>query len=507
VFAFPDRSFLINMGSWCCGTVCSGVAYAFLPGVGWEDAGARIAAMGLALGPITSTLAFLMLVSRSRLAVVKIAQAGLSVEQVTAAWPPRRRQLRARFVWLTAVAVATPSVLVADVWQRMTSLGMEQLVKLEDGGRRSGLASTLQAEEKWALAAFVALVVCIGLAIAYMAGSALSKSLRAIADEARRIASGDLRRVRLIPAEDELWAACAALAQMQRGLTEAIARLQGAARGLSSSTGQIQEISVSNRAGDDEQMASLNETTATTEELAASAAQIAESGAQVAEMAKRTAAAARAGQQSCQAFSLSMARMALDSDRIGATVARLNRRVQQIGRVVEFIQDIGDKADLLALNAELEGTKAGEVGRGLSLVAAEMRRLAETVISSAQEIILLITEIRDRANAAVMATESGLKAMQSGVVLADRLVAGLTAIVELADRTSVAAQSISVATQQQQSSTTQLAQAMANILQVTVEAQETGSLLEHHEALTHLAHALQQDMAGFRLQREEGSRG
>ena len=88
-------------------------------------------------------------------------------------------------------------------------------------------------------------------------------------------------------------------------------------------------------------------------------------------------------------------------------MVRLNKRVQQIGKVVEFINEIADKSDLLALNAELEGTKAGEVGRGFSLVAAEMRRLAENVITSTRAIEQLIEEIRDATNAAVMATEAG----------------------------------------------------------------------------------------------------
>ena len=72
-----------------------------------------------------------------------------------------------------------------------------------------------------------------------------------------------------------------------------------------------------------------------------------------------------------------------------------NKRVQQIGKIVEFINGVADKSDLLALNAELEGTKAGEVGRGFSLVAAEMRRLAENVLESTKEIEGLIEEIRE----------------------------------------------------------------------------------------------------------------
>jgi methyl-accepting chemotaxis protein len=60
-----------------------------------------------------------------------------------------------------------------------------------------------------------------------------------------------------------------------------------------------------------------------------------------------------------------MNRMRHDNQAIAAAVARLNKRVQQIGKIVEFINGVADKSDLLALNAELEGTKAGRGGAGL----------------------------------------------------------------------------------------------------------------------------------------------
>src|SRR5262249_57290846 len=127
--------------------------------------------------------------------------------------------------------------------------------------------------------------------------------------------------------------------------------------------------------------------------------------------------ATRAGRLKADAFAESMGRMRSDNQRIADSVVRLNKRVQQIGKIVDFINEIADKSDLLALNAELEGTKAGDVGRGFSLVAAEMRRLAENVIRSTRTIEQLIEEIRDATHAAVMATEAGLKTTEAGTLL------------------------------------------------------------------------------------------
>jgi methyl-accepting chemotaxis protein len=144
--------------------------------------------------------------------------------------------------------------------------------------------------------------------------------------------------------------------------------------------------------------------------------------------------------------------------------------VQQIGKIVEFINGVADKSDLLALNAELEGTKAGEVGRGFSLVAAEMRRLAENVLESTKEIEGLIEEVREASRAAVAATDGGVRATDTGTSLAQQVTESLKQIVDLAGQTSDAVRSISLATQQQQTGTDQLADTMADILRITQQS-------------------------------------
>ena len=147
-----------------------------------------------------------------------------------------------------------------------------------------------------------------------------------------------------------------------------------------------------------------------------------------------------------------MGRMRQDNQAIAEAVDRLNKRVQQIGKIVEFINGVADKSDLLALNAELEGTKAGEVGRGFSLVAAEMRRLAENVLESTKEIEGLIEEIREAtARRGRRPPRAGVRATAAGTALAQPgHPRRLEQIVDLAGQTSDAVRAISLATQQQQ---------------------------------------------------------
>lgn len=99
----------------------------------------------------------------------------------------------------------------------------------------------------------------------------------------------------------------------------------------------------------------------------------------------------------------------VSSQRIADHTNLVSTYSERIGQILQLIQDIADKSDLLALNAALEGTKAGEVGRGFSLVAAEMRRLSEHVMDSVRDIRKLVADTREAAHASVLATEEGIK--------------------------------------------------------------------------------------------------
>jgi methyl-accepting chemotaxis protein len=134
-----------------------------------------------------------------------------------------------------------------------------------------------------------------------------------------------------------------------------------------------------------------------------------------------------------------------------------------------------------------------------------MRRLAENVLSSTLAIERLIDEIRDATQAAVMATEAGLKTTERGASLAAQVDQSLGLILELARQTSHAVRSISLATQQQQTGTDQLAAAMGDILRVTEEnAEATQQMVAANTDLSALARDLKATVQRFRVAEREG---
>jgi hypothetical protein len=124
---------------------------------------------------------------------------------------------------------------------------------------------------------------------------------------------------------------------------------------------------------------------------------------------------------------------------VALRIRELNTHAEKAGEMLSAITQVADRTDLLALNAALEGTKAGEAGRGFTLVAAEMRRLAESVMESVAGIRRLMNDMRTASHVAVLAGQEGIS---------------------LSEETTRSARDIALETQQQRKATEQVGQSM-----------------------------------------------
>jgi methyl-accepting chemotaxis protein len=278
-----------------------------------------------------------------------------------------------------------------------------------------------------------------------------------------------------------------------------VREINEAALRLSSSANEVLAASTQHESSSTEQAAAIHETTATMEELKHASAQIAENAGAVARVAEETLGSARSGRGAIAEFIQAMQQIRADSAAVADSIAKLSKRVERIGTVVEVIDEIADRSDLLALNAALEGSRAGEAGKGFSIVAAEMRRLAENVMDSTKEIKNLITEIREATAAAGGAAEASQKATEQGERLGSVAAQAVEGILAGVQETSDAARVINLATQQQRTATEQVVASMAEIEDVTRQTtqaskQATGAAAE----LTQLAGRLAELIKRFR---------
>ncbi len=498
--AQPDLSFWLSFIFLSLGALVTSVAWAAVTDVPALVA-ARVGLIGLVLSPLTATLALLVSIPRARIVLRELVKAGLPVTELYAGVPVGF-VLRRRLMIFSVVAVLSPTALLIDLglW-RLRAL-LDGLVAAPDAAAMQAVSAAQQGQGLMPIVGLVVLMIVVVSLSAWLSGSILGDPLKELAAETERLARGEHGEPRFIPGEHETFAAAGAIASMESELMALLGRLGHAARGLTGATSSLSEGQLPADARRVDQRQSLDATSATTFELARSARDIAVNAHRVSELARQTRAAARAGRDSADGFLAAMGQVREGNQAIADSVVRLNKRVQQVGRIIEFINGIADKSDLLALNAELEGNKAGEVGRGFSLVAAEMRRLAESVMQSTREIGRLIEEIRDATNAAVMATEAGVKATDAGAALAQKVGLGLSSIVEFANQSSDAMQSISLATAQQQQGTDQLVGAMADILRSTeATAAASQDMVAAHDQLLSLGRDLEQTVERYQVTR------
>lgn len=270
---------------------------------------------------------------------------------------------------------------------------------------------------------------------------------------------------------------------------------------LTSSANEVLAASTQHESSSTEQAAAIHETTATMEELKHASAQIAENAGSVARVAEETLGAARAGKRAIGEFSAAMLQIRTDSVAVVDSVAKLTKRVERIGTVVDIIDEIADRSDLLALNAALEGSRAGEAGKGFSIVAAEMRRLAENVLESTKEIKSLISEIRESTQAAAEAAEASKRATDEGERLGSMATQAVDGILSGTQETSDAGRVINLATQQQRTATEQVVTSMGEIEDVTRQTAQASSQATAAAAeLTQLAARLAELIKRFRAE-------
>jgi methyl-accepting chemotaxis protein len=241
--------------------------------------------------------------------------------------------------------------------------------------------------------------------------------------QANRVTEGDLTVMVDMPGElgDAFRSQVASLRQMVTHTTESAAQLAVAAAEMYAAA-QEQEGAAQ------QQSSGVEEVTRTMESLLEAATHISESTSGVLTKAERTRATT------------------------GATaerIAELSAHAGRIAEILDVIREIADRSDLLALNASLEGTRAGEAGRGFSLVAGEMRKLAERVTASVHDIKALVADVRASVSATVMATEESTK---------------------LADGTTESARQISLVTQQQRSGTEQAGVSMRDVASMITQS-------------------------------------
>ncbi|MGD1901991.1 MAG: methyl-accepting chemotaxis protein [Geitlerinemataceae cyanobacterium] len=237
-------------------------------------------------------------------------------------------------------------------------------------------------------------------------------------------------------------------------------RLDRASSSIVSSSSQIAAAVAEQERTTAQQAISVNQTTATMDELSASARQVLQQAEAAANSAREALDESKTGSR---AVELALENMILLKDKVGAIaqqILRLSEQTNQIGNISTLVSDLANQTNMLALNAAVEAVRAGEHGRGFSVVASEIRKLADRSKQSAERISHLVADIQNAINSTVMVTDEGTKTVESGVVRSQETSLAFSNVRGAADRVVLNNQQIALTIKQQVTAIQQVVEAM-----------------------------------------------
>jgi len=292
-----------------------------------------------------------------------------------------------------------------------------------------------------------------------------------------------------------------------RALAALIQQIQSSSVEVAAAAGTVQRTSSELASASSQQAAAVVEITASTEELARTAGQIAANSSAQAELAARSESAGDAGAGSVEAAVAGVDAVRQHMDAIAGRADTLGSRSREIYRVLDLITEIAQETHILSLNAAIEASAAGEHGERFSVVAEEVRRLAERSRESVDSVRAHLDEFTNSIRDVVLATEEGSKAAHQ-VLEQSRSAQESIALLRGALReTAQAAREISLATQEQRGASDQVAETLREVGEVIHRiAEGLNRYTDAADRLNQLALSIQLLTQSFRIDSQHSLR-
>jgi methyl-accepting chemotaxis protein len=235
---------------------------------------------------------------------------------------------------------------------------------------------------------------------------------------------------------------------------------------LTSASAEILASTSQQATGAQEQAAAVTQTMTTVDEVTQTAEQSAQRARSVGESVQRTLEIGKAGRKVVEESLVAMESVKDKVETTAQNIMTLAEQAQAISDIIATVNDIAEQTNLLALNAAIEASRAGEHGRGFTVVAGEVKMLADQSKKATGQVRQILGEIQKATNTAVLSTEEVTKGVASAIKVAGQAGDTIKTLADTLTDTSQAVKQIAASVGQQATGMSQINQAMKNIDQV-----------------------------------------
>lgn len=331
------------------------------------------------------------------------------------------------------------------------------------------------------------------------AKDATQEAILRLMNEMGDLADGDLT-VRATVTEDITGAIADSVNYTIEELSVLVKRINDAAVRLTSASATAQKTSIELLAASERQSGEIKEAGGQVLDMAHNMEEVSRRATESALVARQSLDAAQKGAMAVENSISGMNDIRQQIQETSKRIKRLGESSQEIGEIVELISDITEQTNVLALNAAIQAASAGEAGRGFSVVAEEVQRLAERSAEATKQIAAIVKTIQADTSDAVLAMEHSTQGVVEGAKLSDAAGQALTEISTVSTNLAGLIEHISTDTEAQAAIATKVAATMQDILRVTDQTTVgTKQTAESIGELAELAVELKGSVAGFKV--------